>query len=418
MFQLPGFTVRPATDADLDAIVMLDRLAFAPTQTNAAIAQDWYGEGLNLPGRHLWLVVEDNTGAGVACYGQIDLEINFLGTILPGLGIAAVAVAPHRRGQQLARLMLEHALATARSQHLPLTMLYPFQHGFYRKLGWAWVSQTHQYRVATRQLPLYAERSAIIPYQAQHELALKATYQQAARQHNGWLQRSEQTWRNQLKIDGKECYLYQTDGQILGYVFYKFVYLENAPKLLAVNVLEWVALNHTAYRGILGFLASLRDQVATVIWNTEPTDPFPHLLHEQRCDPRLATTNFDFGLVHQFGTIGGGFMWRLVDLDAAWQLRPIQPGSPFALTWQISDDILGDRTLTIEFAQGRMQIVEQPVTAVLTISISHLTALFSGARKATDLARTGEIEFSGDQAVLRSLDQAWQATAPFCWDFF
>jgi predicted acetyltransferase len=418
MFDIPGITLRAATADDLDQIVQLDRLAFAPTKTNATIAQDWYSEGLNLPGRQLWLAVEEHTGVGVACYCQIDLEINFLGKILPALGIAGVAVAPHRRGQQLARLMLEQALATAQSRHFPLTMLYPFQHGFYRQLGWAWVSQTHQYRVSTRHLPLYAERSGIIPYHPQHELALKATYQQAARQHNGWLQRSDQKWRDYLKFDDDECYLYQADGQILGYVFGKFTYLDGPQKLLAVNVLEWVALNNAAYRGILGFLASLRDQVATVIWNTDPTDPLPHLLQEQRCDPRLAEASFDFGLVHRLGAIGGGFMWRLVDLAVALPLRPIAPGSPFTVTWQISDDSLGDRILTVEFAQGRMQIVDQPVPAVLKISIAHLTVLFAGTRTATDLARTGEIEFTGDQAILLALDQAWQTTAPFCWDFF
>jgi predicted acetyltransferase len=418
MINLPGMTLRPATAADLEQIVTLDRLAFAPTQTNAAIAQSWYSAGLNSPEHQLWLVIEDQTGIGVACYGQLTLEINFLGKLFPAHGIAAVAVAPQRRGQKLARFMLEQALTQAQSQRLPLVMLYPFQHGFYRQLGWAWVSATHQYRVSTRHLPLYTERSGIIPYQAQHEVALKAIYQQAARRHNGWLQRSELKWRNYLKLDGTECYVYQADGQILGYVCFKFTYLDGPPQLLAVNISEWVALTHAAYRGILGFLASLRDQVAIVIWNTYPEDPLPHLLLEQRCDPRLPEASFEFGLVHRLGSIGGGLMWRLVDIEAALQLRPIAPSSPFTLTFAVSDEILGDRTLTVEFNQSRMVIGHQPASAVLKLSITHLTALFAGVRKATDLAETGEIEFKGDIALLRSLDQAWQATAPFCWDFF
>ena len=417
MHNLPGITLRPAIASDLDNIVHLDRLAFAPTQSDATVARDWYGEGLDRPGRQLWLAV-DATAVGVACYSALNLEINFLGKIFPAVGIAGVAVAPQRRGQHLARLMIEHSLITARSQQLPLAMLYPFQHGFYRRLGWAWVNQTYQYRVSTRHLPLYTERSGIIPYHPQHELAIQATYQQAASQQNGWLQRAAWQWREYLKLEGEECYLYQADGQIWGYVFYKFTYLDGLPKLLTVKITEWVALTNAAYRGILGFLASLRDQVATVIWNTDAADPLPYLLQEPSADARLAATSFDFGLVHRLGAIGSGFMWRLVDLEAALQLRPISAGSPFTLTFAVSDDILGDRTLTIKFADGRMQLRDQPAESVVKLSITHLTALFAGSRTATELARLGEIEFTGAPLALTALDQAWQAAAPFCWDFF
>jgi predicted acetyltransferase len=418
MINLPGISLRPATDADLEQIVNLDRLAFAPTQANATIAQDWFGQGLDIPGQQFWLAIDEQTGAIVACHGQIALEINFLGQVLPALGIAAVAVAPHRRGQKLARLMLEHALVTAATQQIPLSMLYPFQHGFYRKLGWAWVSTTHQYCVSTRHLPLYPERSQMIPYHPQHEQTLKATYQQAASQHNGWLQRSEHKWQTYFKLsDGEECYLYQADGQILGYVFLQFTTKEGAPNCLAVKIIEWVALTPAAYRGILGFLASLRDQVVTVIWNTDPADPFPHFLQEQTCDPRLGAARLGFGLIHRLGSIGGGFMWRLIDVAAALQVRPIQPGSPFTLTLQVRDELLGERSFTVEFAAEKMQLVDR-AAPVLKLSIEQLTVLFSGARQATDLVRMGEVEWAGELALLASLDQAWQAPPLFCWDFF
>ncbi len=75
---------------------------------------------------------------------------------------------------------------------------------------------------------------------------------------------------------------------------------------MAVVVREWVAQTAEAYRGIVGFLASLRDQVSTVIWNTDSEDPLPHLLKEQQQDPALAGSSFDFGLTHRFGEIGAG----------------------------------------------------------------------------------------------------------------
>jgi predicted acetyltransferase len=420
MSQVPEITVRPVQEGDLVQVVNLDRLSFAPLSSNAEIKTDWYSKGLDLPGRQLFLATETVTDEAAGSYAQLDLGIWLEGQEFPAMGIAAVAVAPHRRGQGVARLMLEHALEAGRSQQIPLMMLYPFQHGFYRKLGWAWVGRTHQYRVSARHLPAYAERSNIIPYDSeQHQQSLQAVYYKAAHHQNGWLQRRDWQWQDYLKPSkGREIYCYVQGGELLGYIILQFAYSDSSQNLLAVIVREWVASTAKAYRGIVGFLASLRDQISTVIWNTYSEDPFPHLLKEQQQDPALANTQFSFGLTHRFGEIGGGFMWRLVDLEVAFRLRRIQTGLPFTLTLQVSDPILGDRSLTVEFGDGQMHPGHQLASTVIKLSIEHLTALFCGMRQATDLVWTGEIEIEGDRGLLSRLDAAWQANSPFCWDFF
>ncbi len=425
MIQIPGISVRPVQDSDFDQVVNLDRLSFAPTQSNAVVGQEWFGGTLNLPDRALFLAIEEMTGDAIGSYAQVELDIFLAKRLLPAMGIAAVAVAPHRRGQRIAQLMLEHSLETARERRLPLVMLYPFQHGFYRKLGWAWVGAPHQYRISTRHLPLYTERQHIIPYHPErHQEAVKTVYQMAASHHNGWLQRRQWQWDGKLKpANGKEIYCYVTEkdggqGNVQGYVMLQFAQLESTVTAPAIVVQEWAAVTMAAYRGILGFLASLRDQVSTIVWNTYATDPFPHLLKEQRRDPNLPTTSFDFGLTHRFAEIGGGFMWRLVDLEVAFQQRPIAPSASFPLTFQVTDPILGNSTLTIAASDGKMQIQAQPAPTSITTSIEHLTVMFAGFRRPTDLLATGEIEVTGDRALLNQLDTAWQTTPPFCWDFF
>jgi predicted acetyltransferase len=416
-------TLRSAQPEDLAQIVNLDRLAFAPLRTNAELEQEWYGGTIALPGRSLVLAVETATGQGVGSYAQIELEIRFAGKDFPAMGIAAVAVAPQRRGQQVARVMLEQAITVARSQHLPLIMLYPFQHGFYRRLGWVWVGQSHQYRVAARQLPLFGDRLKLYPYEPQHQAAVERTY--AAAMQNGWLQRQAWQWQDWQKPNkGLERFVYlegeptASDALIAGYVVIQYAQLEPPRNLLAAIVREWVALTPAAYRGILGFLGSLRDQVSPIVWNGPVQDPFPHLLTEQRQDPALTAPELEFGLVHRFGTIGGGFMWRLVDLDQAFALRPIQSGVAFGLTFVVHDPILGDRTLSVEFGAGQMQVVDTQQATIVTCTIDQLTALFAGVRRATELLWTGELALTGDAQLLHHLDRAWQTTAPFCWDFF
>lgn len=418
MTDLPGFKIRAAEESDRAQFINLARLAFMPTRSQADVEKEMQDELLNPPGGQGW-VVADQADNLAGRYRHLELALFFQRIEFPMAGVAGVAVAPERRGQKLAQLMIEHALHRFHEQQIPLSMLYPFQHGFYRKLGWAWVGETRQYRVSARHLPLYAERVNVVPYQDSLEASIKAVYQKAAQQHNGWLQREPNRWKGYFKPEGgQEIYGYAEAGTLLGYVVIEFTHLEPTKTQWAIAVQEWVALTAEAYRGLIGFLASLRDQVTTIVWNTDPQDPFPHLLSEQRHDPALPPQPFGFGLTHRFGATGGGFMWRLVDVVKALELRPIHPGNPFAIAFHIIDPVLGNQQISIEFVDQKMHCTQQPAATRLMLSIEHLTQLFCGMRSAVELHWLGDIDIEGDSTLLSNLDAAWQAKPPFCWDFF
>ncbi len=408
--------LRTATAADLPVVARLDRLAFAPQRTDTEIQQEWFAEGLNRPGRQVFLAVDAATGECVGSYTQLELNLFLAGKTLPTLGIGSVAVAPHRRGQQIARRMLEHAVRQGRSRPASLTMLYPFQHGFYRRLGWAWTGQSYHYQVHTHHLPLYSERGNIQPYNpAHHREALPALYGKAAIAHNGWLQRQPWQWEQILKTQaGREIYCYVEAGELSGYVIFYFV---ATPKGITGVMREWVALTSAAYRGIVGFIAALRDQIQTLTWNTHATDPFPHLLKEPRRASHPPET-FDFGLVHPLGEIGSGFMWRIIDAPVALSQRVIQPVDPFSVTFQVEDPILGPTQFTAEFAKGQIQLVTTPAPTVIKLSIEQLTQLFAGFRRSQELVWTEEIEVEGDNQLLAAIDTALEIPDLFCWDFF
>jgi hypothetical protein len=98
---LTGITLRQAEETDLPQVVNLDRLAFAPLRSPAEIERDWYGQGLNLPGRQQKLAVDDLTGQAVATYAQLDLSVVLEGQEFATAGVVGVAVAPERRGNGL-----------------------------------------------------------------------------------------------------------------------------------------------------------------------------------------------------------------------------------------------------------------------------------------------------------------------------
>lgn len=203
-----------------------------------------------------------------------------------------------------------------------------------------------------------------------------------------------------------------------GYLLLEFAEVDAPNPTLAAFVQEWVAQTGAAYRALLGFVAGLRDQVPLVIWNTSPTDPFPQLLTNQQQHPAIPSPSFSFALTLRLGAIGAGFMWRLVDLSQALTQRPIQPGPPFAVTVQIADPILGQQVLTLDCADGQMQLRSTSAPTTIALSIAHLTQLYAGVRTATELHWLGELELTGDRAILAQLDAAWRTPSPFCWDFF
>jgi predicted acetyltransferase len=421
MSESSEISLRLAQADELAIVAQLARLAFAPLLSNQDVEQDWYGGNVQLPGRSRFLA-EDATGQLVGCYVQIELALWFMGQKLPILGIGGVAVALHRRGQGMASHLLDHALRSARDQQVPLTMLYPFQHGFYRSLGWAWVGETRQYRVSTRDLPRSPERHHVVPLSLEtHQPGVQSAYAQGAIAHNGWLDRRDWQWEKFFKsAPGREIYCYIVAGEVLGYIVGQFTSAGPGTRL-ALVIHEWVALTPAAYRGLLGFLASLRDQISTIIWNTDRTDPFPHALQEQRCDPQMPSEAFGFGFTHRLGAIGSSFMWRLVDLRRALELRPIQPGTAFQLMFEVRDAILGDQAIAARFAEGHIQILDSmpdSTTPMLRLSVEQLTLLWSGVRRITELVEMGQVEVVGDRACLPLLDIAWQTQSPFCWDFF
>ncbi|MCY7390471.1 MAG: GNAT family N-acetyltransferase [Leptolyngbyaceae cyanobacterium CAN_BIN12] len=418
MTDLSGFTIRAAEEHDRAQFINLGRLAFDPARSQADVEKEIQDEPLNSPGGQGW-VLADQAGNLAGRYRHLELALFFQGMEFPMAGVAGVAVAPERRSQKIAQGLIEHALQQFHQQQIPLSMLYPFQHGFYRKLGWAWVGETRQYRVSARHLPLYPERVNVVPYRDDLETSIKAVYQKAAQQHNGWLQREPNRWKGYFKPEGgREIYGYVEAGILLGYLVVEFTHLEPTKTQWAIAVQEWVALTPAAYRGLIGFLASLRDQFTTIVWNTDPQDPFPHLLSEQRCDPALPPQPFEFGLTHRFGAIGGGFMWRLVDVVKALELRPVHPGDPFAIAFHITDPVLGNQQISVEFVEQKIYCIQQPATTSITLSIEHLTQLFCGMRSATELNWLGEIDIEGDSTLLSKLDAALIAKPPFCWDFF
>lgn len=417
---MAAFQIRAAQERDLGAIANLMRLGFTPTQSSAEVEHSWFRGSVELPGRSLFVVEAD--GALLGTYSQRPLEVMLQGVAIAGVGLGGVAVAPQARGQGVAAAMLRHALI--QQQDLPLALLYPFSQGFYRRWGWAWVGQSVQYCVSPQQLPRLKADEGVDPGYlrplGQEDLPqIQSLYHQLATRH-GWLVRQGWQWSD-WRSNSVETYGWW--GPTLQ-AYLKFRFLSQRK----IVVEEWGADSGLAYRQLLHFLAGLGDQVHQLVWNTYPTDPFPHLLQE----PRLIEPSPlpQFGWSHPYGVVHSGLMWRLVNLPQAFALRRLQPGPDFALHLEVDDPLQGVQVWTLVRQGENLGMQPAPtasrssgravdsITHWLQLSLGQLTSLYAGVRSSVQMVELAEVHYQGDPAILTSLDQALVAPAPFSWDFF
>ncbi|WP_218080097.1 GNAT family N-acetyltransferase [Anthocerotibacter panamensis] len=407
-------TIRPALPEDRATLARLSHLAFSPAAPLGETLERYERDPVL---QQTSFVAEDGRIWGK--YALLDYRVYLRGMPLAMGGIGGVAVAPEGRGQGVATALMNHAVTLMHEQEYPLSMLYGFQHGFYRRLGWACVGEVYRYRVSTRHLPRYRESKDVLPLDRDMDrLAIEALYQSEAPKHNGWLVRNARQWQGHFRADSRyQWFGYWQDGLLEGYLVFTYKKLaSDSEELDHLAVREWVVCSSRAYRGLLGFLAAQRDQVEAVVWDTDREDPLPKLIAEQR-DARDQTIRTVLNKTG-FAAVHSSFMWRMVHLEQALRLRPIHPGANFTLTFEVHDPVLGVHRPTIAVEQGTVALVPTPAKTTVKLDIDRLTQLWCGSWSATAAHWSGVLEVEGDPAVLSALDQAWQTSPPFSWDYF
>ena len=76
-------------------------------------------------------------------------------------GIGSVAVLPEFRMNGIARQLMMAAFASMRTTDTPLSLLYPFKHSFYQRMGYGLIGDIHTMTVPTSSIPRFSERDDV-----------------------------------------------------------------------------------------------------------------------------------------------------------------------------------------------------------------------------------------------------------------
>ncbi|MBI5160766.1 MAG: GNAT family N-acetyltransferase [Micrococcales bacterium] len=303
---------RSAREQDLDALIAIHFAAFPDGRGREARRRNFCD---NPRGSLDNLHVAEASGRLVAHGFLFDLQAWVGGRALGVGGIASIGVAPEARRTGVAHALLGHMLQKMHGHGLPLSMLYPFRHDFYRQLGWGLTSAMHRFRVQPASLPSFPERGRVRAAEPTDMGAVRRCYERWAGVRTGLLVRSDEVWQAILSPDLVRVAVVPSEGTpnaLDGFLAYRLM-PEVGTQVVELEVIELVAVTEAARFALIGFLSAQRDQITRV----QITVPPDELLLPLLSDPRAPSGELVRGLLMPSADLLVGAMTRIVSLPAA-----------------------------------------------------------------------------------------------------
>lgn len=348
----------------------------------------------------------DETPVSVCRHYWLDFSVR--GQSLPGAGLTSVITPPeHRRDGHVARI-LRDALAEYRERERLLSVLWPFDYGFYRAFGWDTTHEKRVYECPPSALAAAADRVEGGAYRevALDELSvLESAYEADASRYSLTIDRGEEWWRHRVcraHPDDPFVYRWVRDGTTEAYVVYEFEgdYHDRT-----------MVVREIAYADVEGLDAALafcydHDSQADRVRIDAPNDP---VLQDRLTTPDAVDCELQTGA-----------MVRIVDVAETLSSLPY-PDVETQVTIAVTDGTAdwNDETfvldVTSDHATCRPASDDRDPDAELDVAT--LGQLVVGYRSATALARSGRIE-TASPAVTETLAELFPETTVYLRDRF
>ncbi|MQK95186.1 GNAT family N-acetyltransferase, partial [Escherichia coli] len=156
----------------------------------------------------------------MACTKIIPSKVSFKGKMVDAGGISAVAVLPEYRKRGVADMMLKDALRRMLEAKYPVSLLYAFQHRFYRKYGWEYIGSVVFYEIEPSNIQLFDERFNVRKMRNSEREKIKKVYAEKIKTVNFALWRNDAFWTRVVFPNFPNPYVYD-DGEIKGYVSFE-----------------------------------------------------------------------------------------------------------------------------------------------------------------------------------------------------
>ena len=336
----------------------------------------------------------------VAVCGHHDFSLRIRGRNRDVAGLSAVASPPeHRRRGHIERLLRE-SLTEYRDDDVRFSALWPFEHSFYRRYGWATVSRYRWVKAPPEQLAFAAEttdgddetgefrRLDEDDYDAAADL-LAAT----AERYDFTLARTEAWWREYTLRGWKTdpfVYGFERDGALWALLSYEFEERGDGDGR-AMVVSDAAVADPADWDLVFRFCRDHDSQVERVRLRL----PADVSLLDRVDDPREVTEE-----------VRAGPMFRLVDVAAALRELSPDPGLETEFALAVDDPLVDwhDRPVRVTVADGTVEAERVGAggdlgesargDADVTAGIGALSQLYAGYRDVEDLRAHAALEIA------------------------
>ncbi len=346
----------------------------------------------------------------VAALNIFERAMSFNGDDLRTGLVAGLTVPPDQRRRGFAGRLMTGLLGEMYDKELPISVLFPFSLAYYRRLGYGLANRNWFLDLAPESLPDLPERVAVRRATPEDHAAIRSCYQRARRlpDNNGWLERTDWEWENRIWRENREAVVCPDDGEVEGYLLYELVLgREESP----VKVAEWVTTSDAAWRGLVGFLASQRDQATVVTYNAPQDNPLLLVLNE----PYSAVGGSAEWIFRQTARLVTGFTLRVVHLQTALAKRRYPPDLEMDLLLRVEDSQLpgNNQALHVRISDGVAAVAPiyslfpDHTSAALETDIATFSQIFTGFISAEQARTLGRLH--ADDAACARLSAAFAA---------
>lgn len=302
-------------------------------------------------------------------------------------GVSIVATPPEHRRRGLARRLMAESLMEDRERGITLTALWPFEHSFYARLGWALVGTYGLSECPPAALAGTREHRSgrFIRLGADDWQRAASVLQAVGEPYALSIDRSEEWWRKRIFSGWEEdpfVYGWECEGELRGYLVYQF---DADGDDRTLRVWELAAAEHEARTNLLGFLADHDSQVKTIrLYGPPETGLFDLVDDPGKIEVKMKP----------------GPMLRLVDIREAieaWTFPPIDD----QFTLAVEDPLVDwhDGIFQVSVSGGVVSVRETDEPPEVTIGIGPLTQLYVGYRSLRELEEADACSISSPEAA-------------------
>ena len=347
----------------------------------------------------------DGADPAAVC-GHHDFTLRIRGVDRDVAGLSAVASPPEHRRQGHVKRLLRESLAEYRRDGVHFSVLWPFEHGFYRRYGWATVSRYRRIRAPPKQFAFvddagdagaaadgdepagrfrrldaddHAAAAAVLSATADH------TDFTMARTEDWWRERTLRGWKTDPFVYG-----WERDGELRALWSYTFEEGDAPDEGTTMVVSDAAVAEPSAWDHVFRFCRNHDSQVETVRLRL----PEDRSVLDRVADPEAVTEE-----------IRSGPMFRLVDVAGALEALDPDPAIETTFTLAVDEPLAGwhDRLLRVTVTDGVVDVIHEDtdVSVDVTTGVGALSQLYAGYRTVTELRTYADLTV--DDAVAGDL---------------